>query len=234
MICRSELKRLQGQQDYPSISLLAPTHRTAPANKRDRIVVKNLVAEGLERLHGEFKKREVAALVQNLNKLVDRVDWEHSARGPGSLRGQGRRDGDSAPLPGESAGRDRRHVRDARSRLHPQSVPALPRSRADREADAAVRRDDQRPDRIHHQALPDGSQGAGRSLQAPGRPGDQSIGRAGRVAPAVLPQGGRRPRRDPEGRPRPGGGRGRRSLPRVLPGGHQGSGRDRRGRGREP
>lgn len=81
MICRSELKRLQGHQDYPSVSLLAPTHRTAPANRRDRIVVKNLVAEGLDRLHGEFKKREVASVVQNLNKLVDRVDWEHALEG---------------------------------------------------------------------------------------------------------------------------------------------------------
>ena len=81
MICRSELKRLQSHQDYPSVSLLAPTHRTAPANQRDRIVVKNLVTKGLERLHGEFKKREVAALVQNLNKLVDRVDWEHALDG---------------------------------------------------------------------------------------------------------------------------------------------------------
>jgi hypothetical protein len=81
MICRSELKRLQGHQDYPSVSLLTPTHRTAPANRRDRIVVKNLVAEGLERLHGEFRKREVAPVVRNLNKLVDRVDWEHALEG---------------------------------------------------------------------------------------------------------------------------------------------------------
>jgi hypothetical protein len=81
MICRSELKRIQSQNDYPSISLLAPMHRTAPANKRDRIVVKNLAAEGLKRLHGEFKKREVASLVQNLNKLVDKVDWEHTLEG---------------------------------------------------------------------------------------------------------------------------------------------------------
>src|SRR5262249_52752426 len=77
MICRSELKRLQGRRDYPSLSLLAPTHRTAPANKKDRIVVKNLVAEGLKRLEGEFKKREIAALVKNLDGLVQRVDWEH-------------------------------------------------------------------------------------------------------------------------------------------------------------
>jgi hypothetical protein len=40
MNCRTELKRIQSQRDYPSISLLAPTHRTAPANKRDRIVEK--------------------------------------------------------------------------------------------------------------------------------------------------------------------------------------------------
>jgi Bacterial archaeo-eukaryotic release factor family 3 len=81
MICRSELKRIQSHNDYPSISLLAPTHRTSPANKRDRIVVKNLAAKGLERLHGEFKKREVASVVQNLNKLINQVDWMHTLEG---------------------------------------------------------------------------------------------------------------------------------------------------------
>ena len=81
MISRSELKRLQGHRDYPSVSLLAPTHRTAPASQKDRIVVKNLLAKGLERLHGEFSKRAVAPLVQNLNKLVDRLDWEHMLDG---------------------------------------------------------------------------------------------------------------------------------------------------------
>jgi hypothetical protein len=62
MICRSELKQVQGRRDYPSLSLLAPTHRTHPASRKDRIVVKNLAAEGLDRLRGEFKKREVAGL----------------------------------------------------------------------------------------------------------------------------------------------------------------------------
>ena len=77
MICRTELRRLQSQHDYPSISVLAPTHRTSPANKRDRIVVKNLISDGLKRLDGEFNKRDVAPLVRNLNKLADRVDWRH-------------------------------------------------------------------------------------------------------------------------------------------------------------
>ena len=81
MICRTELKRLQSHNDYPSISLLAPTHRTSPANKRDRIVVKNLLAKGLDRLHDEFKKREVTSVVANLNKLVDRVNWKHTLEG---------------------------------------------------------------------------------------------------------------------------------------------------------
>jgi len=35
----------------------------------------------LDRLQGEFKKREVAPVVQNLNKLVARVDWEHALEG---------------------------------------------------------------------------------------------------------------------------------------------------------
>jgi hypothetical protein len=77
MIDRSELRRLQAHRDYPSVSLIAPTHRTAPANRRDPIVVKNLVAKALERLHGEFPKREVADVVKNLNGLVAKVDWQH-------------------------------------------------------------------------------------------------------------------------------------------------------------
>lgn len=81
MICTTALKKLQQHKDYPSISILAPTHRTAPANKRDRIVVKNLVAQGIKRLEKEFKKREVAALVKNLKKIVGQVDWEHALDG---------------------------------------------------------------------------------------------------------------------------------------------------------
>ena len=33
MLNRSELKQLQGRRDYPSLSLLAPTHRTPPASR---------------------------------------------------------------------------------------------------------------------------------------------------------------------------------------------------------
>jgi hypothetical protein len=37
----------------------------------------------MDRLHGEFKKREVAAVINNLQELVRKVDWEHTLDGLG-------------------------------------------------------------------------------------------------------------------------------------------------------
>jgi hypothetical protein len=81
MLSRSELRSLQAHRDYPSVSILAPTHRTAPSNKQDPIKVRNLIGKATKRLHGEFKKREVAAVLENLQKLVREVDWEHTLDG---------------------------------------------------------------------------------------------------------------------------------------------------------
>src|SRR5262245_51361450 len=81
MLSRSELKSLQARRDYPSVSILAPTHRTAPSNKQDPIRVKNLVRKAIDRLHEEFSKREVAAVVKNLQQLVREVDWKHTLDG---------------------------------------------------------------------------------------------------------------------------------------------------------
>ena len=122
MISRSELKSLQAQQNYPSVSLLAPTHRTAPANKRDRIVVKNLLTKAVERLHGEFKKREVASVIQNLNKLVDQVDWKHALDGLALFASRDAAMAIPLPFRVKARARHRRHtVRNARSRPHAQS-----------------------------------------------------------------------------------------------------------------
>jgi hypothetical protein len=85
VLARSELNSLQSHRDYPSVSILAPTHRTAPSNKQDPIKVKNLVRKAISRLHVEFSKREVAAVVDNLQKLVRNVDWEHTLDGLGLI-----------------------------------------------------------------------------------------------------------------------------------------------------
>src|SRR5262245_55871394 len=81
MLSRSELKSLQALREYPSVSILAPTHRTAPSNKQDPIKVKNLVRKAIDRLHDEFAKREVKAVVENLRRLVRDVDWQHNLDG---------------------------------------------------------------------------------------------------------------------------------------------------------
>src|SRR6516164_3185529 len=81
MLSRSELKSFQAHREYPSVSILAPTHRTAPSNKQDPIRVKNLVRKAIDRLHGEFSKREVAAVVKKLQQLVRDVDWKHTLDG---------------------------------------------------------------------------------------------------------------------------------------------------------
>jgi len=81
VIFRQQLKSLQAHRHYPSVSILAPTHRTAPANKQDPIRVKNLVRQALKRLEEEFSKREAAKVVDALQRLVKQVDWEHTLDG---------------------------------------------------------------------------------------------------------------------------------------------------------
>src|SRR5262245_28613811 len=81
MLSRTELMSLQTPREYPSVSILAPTHRTAPSNKQDPIRVKNLIKKAINRLHEEFSKREVAPVVKNLQHLVSEVDWQHTLDG---------------------------------------------------------------------------------------------------------------------------------------------------------
>jgi hypothetical protein len=92
------LKALQAHRDYPSVSILAPTHRTAPSNKQDPIKVKNLVRKAINRLHGEFSKREVAAVAKNLQELVRKVDWEHTLDGLALFAGKERSAAVSLPF----------------------------------------------------------------------------------------------------------------------------------------
>ena len=74
MIHRSDLLQLQAINEYPSVSILAPTHRTSPDNKQDPIRVKNLVTEAKNRLLSEFSAREMEPLFTKLDGLVEDVD----------------------------------------------------------------------------------------------------------------------------------------------------------------
>jgi hypothetical protein len=92
------LKSLQAHRDYPSVSILAPTHRTAPSNKQDPIKVNNLVRKAIDRLHGEFPKRAVAGVVKNLRQVVRDVDWEHTLDGLALLASKERSGAVSLPF----------------------------------------------------------------------------------------------------------------------------------------
>ena len=51
---RLVLDRLMQVRDYPAVSVLCPTHRTYPDNRRDPIQLKELVREARTRLLAEF------------------------------------------------------------------------------------------------------------------------------------------------------------------------------------
>src|SRR5262245_25837202 len=78
---RHDLHELQHVQTYPCLTITLPTHRTSPDNRQDPIRVKNLVTEGTNRLLGEFSKREVAPLLDRLDELVARIDYEYTLDG---------------------------------------------------------------------------------------------------------------------------------------------------------
>jgi hypothetical protein len=78
---RHDVRLLQAIREYPSVSIILPTYRTAPENLKDPIRVKNLVKEAEDRLLQEFTWREVDALTTRLNGLVEHLDYQYMTEG---------------------------------------------------------------------------------------------------------------------------------------------------------
>lgn len=78
---RHDIKLLQAIRQYPSVTIILPTYRTAPENFKDPIRVKNLVKEAEERLLAEFTWRQVDSLTTRLNKLVEQLDYRYMTEG---------------------------------------------------------------------------------------------------------------------------------------------------------
>jgi hypothetical protein len=78
---RHDVRLLQAAQEYPSVSILLPTHRTAPDSQQDPIRVKNLVTEAETRLLAEFTQREIAPILTRLGTLVDEIDYRYTLDG---------------------------------------------------------------------------------------------------------------------------------------------------------
>ena len=78
---RGEVKLLQQINGYPAVTITLPTHRTSPENRQDPIRVKNLVEQATKRLLEEFSKREIAPLLDRLERLVEGIDYRHTLNG---------------------------------------------------------------------------------------------------------------------------------------------------------
>jgi hypothetical protein len=78
---RKDIQLLNALRGYPAVSILLPTHRSAPDNRQDPIRVKNLVRQASERLLGEFSRREVEPLQARLEGLAQDVDYRHMLDG---------------------------------------------------------------------------------------------------------------------------------------------------------
>ena len=78
---RSDILTLQSMSTYPSISILAPTHRTAPENEQDPILLKNLIREAEQRLSQEFERREYESCIDRLWRMANRIDHRYNLDG---------------------------------------------------------------------------------------------------------------------------------------------------------
>jgi hypothetical protein len=99
MTHRSDLRQLQAVNEYPSVSVLLPTHRTSPDNQQDPIRVKNLVTETKNRLLGKFPAREMEPLFTKLDRVVEGIDQNRafSLRTPRRCNGSGSACGGFSP-----------------------------------------------------------------------------------------------------------------------------------------
>jgi hypothetical protein len=68
-------------RDYPAVSILCPTHRTYPDNRRDPIQLKDLVREAKGRLVAEFGPRQVERILTRLETLAAEVDHSQNLEG---------------------------------------------------------------------------------------------------------------------------------------------------------
>jgi hypothetical protein len=79
-MAKSVFDKVKKVNAYPSLTILLPTHRTAPENQQDAIRLKNLIKSAHERLESEFSKRDLAALYANLEK-ADEINHEYNKEG---------------------------------------------------------------------------------------------------------------------------------------------------------
>ncbi len=73
---QQDIRELQAVREYPSVSILLPIYRKSPDElAQNPIRVKNLVRQTIDRLLGEFSKRDIQPLLQQIDNLTERIDF---------------------------------------------------------------------------------------------------------------------------------------------------------------
>ncbi|KAB2382308.1 baeRF3 domain-containing protein [Actinomadura montaniterrae] len=79
----STLSDLRKPRPYPAVSVLMPTHRSAPGNRQDPIRLRNLLAEARRRLHDDIRVTGGTAdhVVHALERAAAEIDLRHASDG---------------------------------------------------------------------------------------------------------------------------------------------------------
>ncbi|WP_257668531.1 AOC03_06830 family ribosome hibernation factor [Parapedobacter tibetensis] len=72
------LKEIKDIYTEGCVTILLNTHRTKPDNVRDPLTLKNLLKDAEERLYRDYDKRFVWPIMENLNKVVESIDYNHN------------------------------------------------------------------------------------------------------------------------------------------------------------
>jgi len=76
-----DVSRLGAIEGFPALSILLPTHRTAPDNRQDPIRLKNMVKEATVRLRAGCDSQQSARLLAGLDELVADIDHRYNLDG---------------------------------------------------------------------------------------------------------------------------------------------------------
>jgi hypothetical protein len=81
VITRTDLEKLARVHAVPAVTIVLSTERAHPGNMEDPRRLRQLVDTARARLHHEYGARNVAALVDRLESIGSRVDWDHPTGG---------------------------------------------------------------------------------------------------------------------------------------------------------
>lgn len=78
---KSDLSKVESLGGNVAITIIAPTHKRAPENQADPILVKNLVAKAEAAVLELGDRRKMEQVLENLQAAFDSVDFSHTSEG---------------------------------------------------------------------------------------------------------------------------------------------------------